>query len=67
MKARKVTNISGDSVGVRLATGNTVFLKPQQTMENVDVDDLQSIEKIVRVEYDLSEVPIKEGKQQLYG
>jgi len=66
MKARKITNISETDMGVKLENGNQVYLQPGQSVENIKVKEVSNDERL-RVEYDLSEVPVNEGKQQLYG
>jgi hypothetical protein len=67
MKVRKITNISEFEVAVVMQGGNAVVLHTGQVLENVDVQNLTSISQFVRVEQDLAEVPVREGKTYLKG
>lgn len=55
-KIRKLTNVSSVLVPVALADGNTVFVPPGGILENQDVDNIYAITRLVKVEYDLTEI-----------
>jgi len=67
MIVRKLTNISQFQINVMLTNGNLLMVSEGQSVENVDVKNLSEIQEYVRVEQDLSEVPVKEGKMYLKG
>jgi len=68
MRVRKVTNISENDVGVNLSSGDVMFLKPQESIKDIDIDTKLNTTRSVKVEYDLSEInPIKEGTTRLCG
>ena len=66
MRVRKITNVSENETGVELENGNKVFLKPGQAVEDVGLREISN-NRSLKVEYDLSEVPVNEGRQRLYG
>jgi hypothetical protein len=67
MIVRKITNVSEFEVSVLLEGGNSVLLHTGQLLENVNVKNLNDIKMFVRVERDLSEVPVTEGRVYLKG
>jgi len=67
MKVRKLENISDDDVVVTLEDGNSVRLRAGGVLEDVRVRDLTDLQEFVKVERDLTEVPVREGRQYLKG
>lgn len=66
-KVRRIENISGASIPVKVAPFTTVYLGKGEVLENQDVYNLGAIQSYVKVEQDLSEVPgVNEGRQQLF-
>ena len=67
-KVKKIVNItSRHNVGVELSNGNTVFLRPKQALEDVEINNMHRIKDMVRVEEeeikeDLTEV--KPGRNE---
>jgi hypothetical protein len=67
IRVRKLENISDVSVPVQIDSFTTVYLGKGEILENQDVYNLSSIRSMVKVEQDLSEVPVvNEGRKQLY-
>ena len=67
MIARKLTNISDVDVVVDLEDGNSVNVPSGGVLEDVNVKNLNNINKFVKVEQDLSEVPVSEARTYLKG
>ena len=67
MKARKLINISGVDVVVVLEDGNSVRVPSGGVLENVVIKNFSSINQFVRVEQDLSEIPVVESRVYLKG
>jgi len=67
MIVKKLTNISEVQVNVLLVNGNILLVATGQSVENVDVKNLAEIQEYVKVEQNLSEVPVHEGRTYLKG
>ena len=68
MLVNKIKNISDKAIAVGLKNGNSVILTPSDIMENIDVSNIEELQRLVQIEYNLSEVnPLREGKQYLRG
>jgi len=67
MIVKKLTNISELQVNVMLTNGNILLVATGQSVENVDVKNLAEIQEYVKVEQNLSEVPVHEGRTYLKG
>ena len=65
-KIRKINNISNTSIPVATDESTNIYLAPGESMENINIHNLDSIRKFVKVEQDLSEVPqMNENKKML--
>jgi hypothetical protein len=67
MIVRKLTNISDFSITVDLNGGNGIIVPPGAVIENVDVGNVDDLRGIAKIEQDLSEIPLREGKKYLKG
>ena len=67
MIVRKLENTSKFDVSVLMSGGNSVILHHGQVIENADIKNLDDIENFVKVQRDLSEVPVTEGRTYLKG
>jgi len=63
---RKLKNISNTQIPVKIDNFTTVYLGKGEVIENKEIYNLESLNGLVEVEQDLSEVnPINEGLQYL--
>ena len=63
-RVRKLTNISDTQLRIQLDNHHSVYLKPNESIENRDVYNIKVLEGLVAVEQDLSEVvPVRERIQ----
>lgn len=67
MIVRRIENTSKFDVSVLMSGGNSVILRQGQVLENADVKNLDDINEFVKVQRDLSEVPVTEGRTYLKG
>jgi len=67
MRVRKLTNISDFDITVVLEDGNSIRIPAAGMLENVTVKNFNEISSFVKVEQDLSEVPVVESKTYLKG
>jgi len=67
MIVKKLTNTSEMGVKVNLVNGDSFMVPQGGFLENVNVENLSSIREFVRVEEDLCEVPVFEGRIYLKG
>ena len=66
VKVRKMTNTSNVVVPIKTSHHVTIGFPPGEIMENVEVYNLELVERFLEIEQDLSEVnPIEEKRQTL--
>jgi len=66
IKVRKMTNTSNVVVPIKTSYSVTVGLPPGEVMENVEVYNLELVQRFLEVEQDLTEVnPIQETRRVL--
>jgi len=66
VKVRKMTNTSNVVVPIKTSHHVTIGLPPGEVMENVEVYNLELVQRFLEVEQDLTEVnPIQETRQIL--
>ena len=64
---RKLKNVSDIEVPIQIDEQTTVYVAPNQTMENINIYNLDNVRQYLKVEQDLGEVnPIKESRTKLY-
>jgi len=67
IKVRKLQNVSDSIIPVQIDPATTIHLAAGGVMEDMNVYNLDSIKKFVKVEQDLSEIdPIVEGRTLLF-
>lgn len=63
----RITNTSGNDVVVKLTGGPKITLPSGSSLENVDVENINSIKGKVAVKEDLTEIVTGKGKTKING
>lgn len=56
MQVRKIFNKSEKDIVIESSIGNTITIKPKQTLRDIDVSNLENIRESVNITYNLNEI-----------